>query len=213
MMRTLPAVLALLLLPLALPADNEAYGGLGVGYTTFQVDAADIVGRPGLPGFEGSQAVSEFEGADLAARAFLGVRLGPYVALEAGYHDFGEPDGRVAFIDPENPPTGPFDAPPSSRVAIGATGYDAVLIGILPLDRDLSVYAKAGLIRWDAETTYDGGTRTREDGEDLIWGVGTTYRGTGPLRIRIEAEFIDAGFANSWWALSASLLYAVPFGG
>lgn len=212
MKRLLPAFLMVLLLPPALRADSEVYGGLGVGYSTFKADAADIPGRPGLPGFENSQAVSDFEGADLATRAFLGVRLGPYVGLEVGYHDFGEPDGQVAFIDPENPPTSPFDAPPSSRVATEATGYDAVLMGILPVDRDLSVFAKAGLISWDADTTYGGGARTRDDGEDLIWGIGAAYRGAGPLRVRIEAEFIDAGFANSWWALSASLIYAVPFG-
>ena len=183
MKRLLPLLIALSFAQVV-NADNEGYGGIGIGYSSLEVDDLD------------------FEGSSTATRVFLGVRLGAWLGLEGGYRRFGTANDQVADQPGE----------PSVRVGIRTTGYEAAVLGIYPLNRELSLFAKVGVINWDTDLRAAGAVIQNEDGNDLIGGVGTTYRGTGPVHVRIEGEFLDADFADSWWTLSASIIYAIPFG-
>ncbi len=188
MPRLLPALM--LLSVLAWPAqsvraESEVYGGLGLGYSTFKID--DL----------------SFEGSAYATRQFLGLRYGDYVGVELGYTNFGTVKDRVAVQQDQ----------PSLVDRVETSGYDLALLGVYPIDSGLKVFGKLGAIRWDSEATLGSfPLPTKEDGTDLLWGVGLDFRGSERFHVRIEGEFVDIAFANSWWVLTTSLIYGIPFG-
>lgn len=187
MRRLFPALLALPLLALAPPrllAESEVYGGVGIGYSTFSQDAPKL------------------EGAAVATREFLGLRYGDYVALELGFIDFGTVNNRVRVAFGQ----------PSQNLGVETWGYDVSLLGRYPLSQELAVFGKVGTLRWDSDQRL-GGLRpvTRLSGDDLIWGLGVDFRSTGRFHVRMEAEFVNIEFANSWWVLSTSVMYGIPF--
>lgn len=187
-MPVLPAVLALTLLALVPPpslAETELYGGLGIGYSTFEVDSRD------------------FEGSDFTTRQFLGFTWGDHVGVEAGYIDFGTVDDRVA--------QGPGQ--PALTESIDTWGYNLSVVGRYPVNDELHAFAKLGMLRWDSESRLETfPLATKEDGDDLIWGVGLDFRGSGRVHVRVEGEFVDIAFANSWWVVTSSVMYSFPFG-
>jgi OmpA-OmpF porin, OOP family len=179
------AVTCLALAPPALRAETELYGGLGIGYSTFEVDSID------------------FEGSDLAVRQFLGFTYGDYVGVEAGYINFGTVNDRI------------FDEPGqlSLNQGIETWGYNLSVIGRYPLNEELHAIAKLGMIRWDSEATLETiPLPVKQDGDDIIWGVGLDFRGSGRVHLRVEGEFVNIELADSWWVATASVMYSFPFG-
>jgi OmpA-OmpF porin, OOP family len=187
MTRLLMALLVLpilTLVPEALRAESEIYGGAGIGYSTFGVD------------------VTGFEDSGLATRQFVGVRYGRFVGVEAGYIDFGTANDQVAD---------PFGFGTVNQ-GIETWGYDLSLVGRYPLNDELAAFGKLGIIRWDSEDTLEPvPLPNKTDGDDLIWGVGLDFRGSARVHIRVEAELVDIAFANSWWVLTTSVMYGIPF--
>lgn len=172
-------------------AESELYGGIGLGYSTVK---ADTVGTAHDLNLEDSSA---------AARAYLGFRYGRFVALEAGYVDFGKAKDQVAV----------FFGQPSATYRLDTTGYDLALLGRYPVNDELAAFARAGVIRWDTKARVDEvGYHYSEDGSDLMWGLGLDYRGTNRVSVRVEADVLDIGFADSWWMLSTSIMYGFPIG-
>lgn len=164
-------------------ADSELYGGIGIGYSTFSVDAID------------------FEGSALATRQFIGFRYGDYVGLEAGYINFGTVNDRI------------IDVPGQVTLnqGIETWGYNLSLIGTYPLNEELYAFGKLGAIRWDSEVELQGFPRLlKDDGDGLIGGIGLDYRGTGRFRLRIEGELVDIDFADTWWVATISVIYGIP---
>ena len=190
MKRWCPALtLAFLMLPLLVPraslAENELYGGAGIGYSTFTINDLN------------------FEGAALSTRQFLGFRYGDYVGLEFGFTDFGKVSDQVPVTFGE----------PSQSYSVDTSGYNVSLVGIYPLNRELMVFGKVGVLRWDSEATLESIPLSASlSGDDLMWGLGIDFRGTGRIHLRVEASFADIKFADSWWVLSTSLIYGIPFG-
>ena len=187
-----PAALAAITSLLASPvawAETELYGGLGIGYSTFQVDSID---------FEGS----DFEGSDFATRQFLGFTWGDYVGVEGGYINFGTVNDRV-LLEPGQS---------TLNQGIETWGYNLSVVGRYPLNDDLHAIAKVGMIRWDSEATVSTfPLPAKVDGDDVLWGVGLDFLGSGRLHVRIEGEFVNIEFADSWWVLTTSLMYSFPF--
>ncbi len=187
MTRLITALLALPILtgvPQKLWAESEIYGGAGIGYSSFSVDATG------------------FEDSELATRQFLGLRYGRFMGVEAGYINLGTASDQIAA------PSGPGSV--SERIK--TWGYDLSLIGRYPLNEELAAFGKLGVIRWDSEDTL--GTLAlpnKTDGDDLILGVGLDFRGSNRVHIRVEAEVVDIEFASSWWVLTTSVLYGIPF--
>jgi hypothetical protein len=69
------------------------------------------------------------------------------------------------------------------------------------------------MLRWDSESTPETfPLPTKQDGDDMIWGIGLDFRGSGRFNARLQADFVDIDFASSWWVLTASAYYAIPFG-
>ena len=187
MTRLFPALLVLpflIFLPQQARAGSEIYGGIGVGYSTFKIDSLS------------------FEGSSYATREFLGFHYGDYLGLEAGYINFGKVKDRVVVQAGQ----------PSLVDSVQTSGYDLSLVGRYPLDEELVAFGKLGMIRWDSQTTLSTfDLEEKSSGNDLIWGLGLDYRGSGRIHVRIEAEFVDIPFANSWWVLTTSVIYGVPF--
>ncbi|MBN8281074.1 MAG: porin family protein [Gammaproteobacteria bacterium] len=174
---------AVLLLPGVAAAETELYGGVGIGYSTYKVDSTG------------------FDGSDFGVRQLVGFNWGDYLGVEVGYIDFGTAKDNVGSVFfPVNQ-------------TIESWGYDVSLFGRYPLDEELDLFAKAGILRWDARTNFANSPFSeKDDGDDLLVGVGLDFRGTGRVHVRMAGELIDADFADSWWMLSASLLYSFPVG-
>ena len=171
------------LLPRASFAESEIYGGVGVGYSTFKVDSI------------------KFEGSAVAIREFIGANYGDYVGLELGYVDFGTVNDQVLLEQG----TG------SINDGIKTWGYELALIGRYPLNQELDAFGKVGMLRWDSESTLETfPAPTKQDGDDMVWGIGLDFRGSGRFNVRIQADFVDIDFASSWWVLTGSVYYAIP---
>lgn len=166
-------------------AETDVYAGIGIGYSTFELTD------------------SSFEGSDFATRQFVGFNWGDYLGIEGGYINFGTVNDQVP-----GPSGGPINQ------GVETWGYNLSLVGRYPLNDELDAIAKAGMIRWDSESTLETFPQpTKTDGDDILWGVGLEFRGTGRVHIRVEGEFVDIDFADSWWVLTTSLLYSFPVGG
>jgi OmpA-OmpF porin, OOP family len=188
--RRMPALAGLLALaclalaPPALRAEDEFYGGIGIGYSTFEIDAID------------------FEGSDFAIRQFVGLTWGDYIGVEAGYIDFGTVNDKVAVQEGQQ----------SFNDGIETWGYNLSLVGRYPINEELNAIAKLGMLRWDSEATLETfPLPTKVDGDDIIWGVGLDFRGAGRVHMRIEGEFVNIEFADSWWVVTTSVMYSFPF--
>lgn len=187
-MPALPALLILASLALAPPAsraETELYGGLGIGYSTFEVDSRD------------------FEGSDFAVRQFVGFTWGDYIGVETSYINFGTVNDKISQGFGQ----------PALNQGIETWGYSLSVVGRYPVNDELNAIAKLGMIRWDSEVrTETFPLPTKEDGDDLIWGVGLDFRGSGRIHVRVEGELVDIEFADSWWVLTTSVMYSFPFG-
>lgn len=184
-MKRLLLLCLVLLPPRVLLADNEVYGGVGLGYSTVEINVP----------------IGKFEGASILTKLTVGGRFTDYFAVEAGYVWFGEVDDNVRS-DPTLP---------AANRSVDTTGYDLFLLGSWPLDPELLVFGKLGFIGWDADfKDANAALSEDQDGTDLAWGLGLDFRGTEHLRVRVEGEFFDMDFAEKYWAVSASLIYAIP---
>ena len=197
MIRLFPALLVIALVslvPPALRAESEIYGGVGIGYSTFTVDASKLRSIGVGTGFEAS---------GITTRQFVGYRYGEYTGLELGYINFGTLRDQVGYQSGEG----------SLNYSIKTSGYDLAVIGRYPLDPELAVFGKLGLIRWDSIGTLETFPQsTSSSGDDLIWGLGLDYRGSNRFHVRLQADFVDIQFANSWWVLTTSVMYGFPLG-
>jgi hypothetical protein len=152
---------AILLAPTESKAD--AYIGVGIGQAGIEIEDASFPG-------------TTFDEDDFGWKAFLGYEFGlPLLSLgiEGGYVDLGNPSGDVLLSQVE------FDA--DGLAAFGTLGFD---IG------PLGVFAKYGVISWDASLTIDGVDAGSDDGSDPAYGVGAEI-GLWNIDIRAEYEVFD----------------------
>lgn len=164
-------------------ADNTGiYLGAGVGQSAIKISDS-------APSFGNFDVDSD----DTAWKAFLGWRPLGFLAVEAGYRDFGSAN----------------DSSASGTSGADINAFDASLLGILPVG-PIDVFARAGLVAWDAEVTLNGSTfeKTDYDSEDLIYGAGLGFR-LGSLGVRGEYEVIDASeFSDiEMWNLNAFFMF------
>lgn len=158
--------LACLLLPAAASADSGFYLGGSVGTAGTELQFEDGV---------------EFDEDDFAWKAFAGFNFDlPVIdlALEGGYVNFGSPGGNV-----DVPGVG------SADVAVDVDALSG--FGLLGVDLGpIGVFAKAGVVSWDAKSTVDGLGSGDESGTDPAYGVGARFS-IGSIEIRLEYEAFD----------------------
>jgi OOP family OmpA-OmpF porin len=122
--------------------------------------------------------VGSCEDKDLAWKLHAGYQFHPNAAVEVGFVRLGrlEANGTILGV--------PVNA--TGR----AQGFELVGLGIYPLTREASIYAKLGLFHWreKIEGTVAGffPISGKENGTDLTWGLGGRYRFSRELSGRVE---------------------------
>lgn len=108
---------------------------------------------------------------------FGGYEFNRYLAIEAGYLDTGSDSKTISGL----------------KVEVSASSIFASVIGSLPIGETFSVFARGGLLHWEADGTgsASGFTLTAEDdGDDLFLGVGLSAQIEGAL-FRLEYRFAE----------------------
>jgi outer membrane immunogenic protein len=172
-------VAALLLMSAESKADSGFYIGGSVGTAGIEIDTGDPV-NPVI-----------FDEDDFAWKAFGGYNFDLPIlnlGIEGGYVDFGGPSADIGGI----------------LFAVDSDGFDA--FGVLGIDLGpIGVFAKVGVIAWDAEASIDGVTDT-DDGTDPAYGIGAKI-GLGSLAFRLEYELFDIEDAEDVAMISAGLVW------
>jgi hypothetical protein len=164
--------------------DEGFYLGGSVGQFDIEID--------GLDGTD--EALQRLDDDDTAWQAFIGWRLNPYIALQAAYIDFGQPEDDFQTSTGDN---GKFGAELS--------GFAPSIIGSFPLG-PVELSAKLGYYIYDLEITGDiddPDVDTDDSGEDVFYGVGVGVTFFERLHAKLEYEEIDledAENANVLWA-------------
>ena len=138
----------------------------------------------------------EFDEGDLGYKLFAGYRFLPFLAVEGGYVDFGNPSSDFSFDDG------------ILNTEIGLNGWNLAAVGILPLTI-FDVYAKVGYFWWDADVRAQLGGETDNDsdsGSDLMYGIGGQVWITR-IAIRAEIELYDVADADNVWLFSAGVAF------
>jgi len=154
--------LAALLLGSAANADSGFYIGGSVGDAAMSASDIDV----GV----------DFDDSDTAGKIFVGYIVDMPVVdfgIEAAYVDFGAPSETILGEE--------FELDVTGLSAFGTLGVDWGLFG---------VFAKAGLVSWDADFIVDSVELGSEDGSDSAYGVG--FRLTfSSVEVRAEYEVFD----------------------
>ncbi len=161
-------------------ASNGLYIGGSLGQTSLSIDNLDL-----------DIDELDFSDSDTSYKIFAGYRFMGFFAVEASYVDFG------ALSDSTDVGGG------TVRFDTDLSGYDAMVLGILPIAM-VDVFAKAGLVSWDADIRAAYGSISELDtdsGTDLVYGLGVQVR-FGGFAVRGEVEFFDIADADSLYLVS-----------
>src|SRR5262249_49166672 len=136
--RIVPAAL-LLLFASATYADDPPIGfyiGAGVGSATLEL--------------EDSNSSADFKGDDTGAKVLAGYRFLKWVAVEAAYEDYGQPEDDVLGL----------------RLRGDFKSFSVSALGLLPLG-DFDLFARGGIARWDGSLeAVNFGIDVSEDNTD-----------------------------------------------
>jgi len=164
------------------PAESQAGGYVGgsIGQSYIQIDA----GTPVDP--------VAFDENDFGWKAMVGYEFDFAVitlGIEADYVDFGAPSGDVA----------------GTQIEVDANGFAGFGTAGIELG-PLGVFAKYGVISWDASLTVDGFDEGSEDGTDQAYGVGVKF-GRASVEVRGEYEVYDIEDSEDVAMLSVGIVW------
>ena len=127
-----------------------------------------------------------------AFRLTAGWQFSDFLALEAGYHDFGKFDEQLDL------------GGILSDVDIRADGYTLGLTTSIPLGSNLSLFGRAGAFIWEGDARVDGLRIEGFDDENLYYGAGADFKVTKRLSLLgdwtryelddTESDVISVGF-------------------
>jgi OOP family OmpA-OmpF porin len=165
---------------IAVPAIGLAQpeSGFYLGASVGQAKVKDFC--TDLAGFVGS-----CDDKDTAWKIIGGYQFNRNLGVEAGYTDLGRAslNGTVLGV------------PVSARAK--AKGFELLGVGTLPLNEQFALYAKAGLFRWDVDTSVTAAGITAaigDKGTDFTFGVGVKYNLTRNAAVRFEFQrYNDVG--------------------
>ena len=164
------------------PAESQAEGYIGgsIGQSYIDLDAST------------SAFPAVFDEEDFGWKATIGYEFGlPSITLgvEASYVDLGAPSGDVA----------------GSRIEVDANGFAG--FGTAGFDLGpLGVFAKFGMIAWDASFSVDGFDAGSDDGTDAAYGVGVEF-GLASVEVRGEYEIFDVEDSDDVSMLSVGIIW------
>ena len=164
------------------PAESEAGGYIGgsIGQSYIELDA----GTPAVP--------ANFDEEDFGWKLMAGYNFDFAVitlGVEADYVDFGAPSGNVLGSQ--------IEVDTNGFAGFGTAGFDLGPVG---------VFAKFGVISWDASFSVDGFDAGSDDGTDPAYGVGVKF-GLASVEIRGEYEIYDIEDSDDVAMLSVGLVW------
>ena len=152
---------------------------LVIGACTMTAHAGLFVGGSvGDSSLNDSDTSLDFNSSETGYKIFAGFTFVKFFALEAAYVEFGSAEDEVA---------------PGTDAKIDPTGWDVYVVGKLPLGKHFDLFAKAGVIVWDAESSFSGAINgsSDENGNDLCYGAGFSIIFAKHFAIRAEYERFD----------------------
>jgi opacity protein-like surface antigen len=114
-----------------------------------------------------------FDGSDTGFKVFGGYRFIKYLAAEVEYLDGGTVEDGGLEID--------------------VSGFNLSGVGILPVGEKFSLFAKLGMIFWDADSNGFGD----DSGEDFSWGIGAGYSFTEQFGMQLEYQGFEIEDADT----------------
>jgi OOP family OmpA-OmpF porin len=143
----------------------------------------------GYTNIEDSEAGFSIDAADTGYKLFGKYMFNNGFGMEGAYIDFGKPDddflGQTAQIDAE--------------------AWTLYGIGALGLSDNFDLFAKAGVVSWEADSSLNGVLVGTDDGEDLALGIGARFGSESGLGLRAEFEWFDVDDADAVWMASVGL--------
>jgi OOP family OmpA-OmpF porin len=124
------------------------------------------------------------DGKDTGMKFFGGYQFNQNLAVELAYVDLG----KAKY-------SGTFGGLPVTGGSVKTSGFNASVVGVLPLNPSFSLFAKAGLFAWEAKARdVTGGApfSGKDDGADLSLGFGGAYNLTRNFSLRAEWEQFEA---------------------
>lgn len=173
-------------------ADSGFYFGADLGVTQYPNN--ETVHLPTGVALTGSG--SDLDNEDYAWAVTAGYSFNRYVAVEAGYIDFGETSGSLA--------NEAIAAPAVARFSSATTGPTLALVGTLPLGK-WEPYLRVGVFFADTDLSFSGNTaiapfsgRVSDHSEEMFGGIGLAYRFNEHWRAKVELAFFnDAATATT----------------
>ena len=139
----------------------------------------------------GSADLSEsFDGFDVDAdstayRVAVGWRFNDYLAVDAGYQNFGRFD---QTFDVAGTPT---------DVSLTADGFTIGGVGSLPLSDRMSLFARAGAFFWDGDAEINNVTAATPEDTNFYFGVGMRFGLTDRLSATVDGSRYDLDGTSS----------------
>ena len=158
---------------------------------------ATVIAGPGLAigGSLGSASLNQdFDGFNVdtdstAFRLTVGWQFNDYVALEAGYHNFGRFE---QTFDVGGAP---------AEISLKADGFTLGATGSLPLGERFALFGRAGAFFWDGDADINGVSQARPEDTNLFLGIGLAWHLTDKLDVtgdwtRYELEDTESDVAS-----------------
>jgi OOP family OmpA-OmpF porin len=234
MSRTLATIIAVMLSTPTI-ATAGAYVGIGIGGTRTESSLADLGLVPECPSTTsgcyqdlepppvGVGSNPDFAGSDVTYNFVAGWMFNQNIGIEVGYIDFGQATDDLGL--PESCQGPPFFGCSSRQwtTELKRDGFQAFLIGNLPLNESVDLYGKAGMISWDAD--YQGYERSElyasgpplgaqnpringsDDGTDMALGFGANLRTDSPFSLRADFTYYDFDDSDSSFVLQLMGMY------
>ena len=155
-------------------SDTGLYLGAGIGQASYDIldfypSLGDYVESP-TPGYT----------------AYGGYRFLKFIAVEAGYADLGSPQWQERNVQGYQ-----------ERAEVSVKGWNAFVVGILPVSNVVDIYGKLGILAWDTEiTSFLQGEYIYSEsstGTDTVYGIGAGFWVGPNVTLRGEAEWFKIG--------------------
>ncbi|MHB1083896.1 MAG: outer membrane beta-barrel protein [Thiobacillus sp.] len=178
--------LALLaLFALTSPAFADGFYGVGeVTHSRLSLDRGHF--DTALTSNTAAALSSSDSGSDNKWRLQGGYRFNPYLAVEAGYIDFGKAKYQASY------------AGGSAQGTLKAGGFDVVAVASLPLNDSFSIFGKAGLVaaRVKSNLVAVGGAAAASGSASdnsirPLLGVGALYKLTDHVDLRADYDHVS----------------------
>ncbi|TXS95343.1 porin family protein [Parahaliea maris] len=178
----LAGVMAVLAAGQAVAEDTGFYVGGSVGWAYLAGEGTDRIEDQDF----------DFSDDDVGYKVYAGWQILPFLGIEGGYVDFGEVE----------------DTTPLTRTRIATDGWDAFVVGNLPLGF-IDLFAKVGVIAFDSDLDFNGTNISFDDSEsgtEGAYGVGAALE-LGSFAVRGEWEYFDIDGLDDLSLWSVGLTY------